>query len=197
MIMKNDLNTFKTKLRMKALMSYDRDGLADLLFGWILINIGLYLQYKWIMIYFVSILPIMFVFPFLKRKITIPRIGYVKFRTRRTRLIWAVGIAGGLFLLTAVITGFLLKTTSGFIGPFQLAVVGIALIMIAVAGFNRIVGYAILVPLFIASGLGFRLLTPAMVIVVGVAVLLLGIWLLVSFIRMYPIMDDEEPDVEI
>lgn len=174
--------------------SYHREGLIDIFMGWNLIGIGLFLHFYSMVFSFIGWL-LLFLFMPLKRYITLPRMGLVKFHTWRTPPMWILANIGGLMLLAAVITGIFLRDTLGMVGPIALAVLGIAFMMVLASGFNRIAGYAILVLLFFVVGLGLRFLTPRMVIAVGAGVLLMSIWMLVSFLRRYPIVDAEEPHV--
>jgi hypothetical protein len=194
MSLDDDIKVLETKLKQKMYMSYHRDGLIDILIGWDLICIGLFLHFHSIVFSFLGWMPLLLFMP-LKNYITIPRMGLVKFRTRRTPPMWILAGIGGIMLLASVVIGIFMKDTLGMVGPIALAIFGIAFMMVLVSGFNRIAGYAILVPLFFVVGLGLRFLTPAMVIVVGAGVMLMGIWMLVSFLRRYPVVDVEEPYV--
>ena len=194
MSMDNDVKALEEKLKLKMYLSYHRDGLIDILIGWDLICVGLFLHFHSMVFAFIGWLPL-FLFMPLKRYFTLPRLGLVKFRTRRTPPMWILASIGGLLLLAAVVSGIFLKDTQGIVGPIALAVLGIAFMMVLATGFNRIAAYAILVPLFFVVGLGLRFLAPWMVIAVGVGVLLMGIWMLVSFLRRYPIVDMEETHV--
>ena len=191
MAINNDIKNVESRLKQKMYLSFHRDGLIDILMGWNLFAIGLFLQTHSVLFSYIGLLPLLLFKP-LKDKITYPRLGYAKFRTKRTLSMRTVGGLGGLLVAGVIVTGFILKTTEGTIA---IVIFGIAFMMFFVSGFNRIFGYALFIPLFIAGGLGLGFLSPGVLMAVGVTVLLMGVWMLVSFLRNYPIADVEKPDV--
>jgi hypothetical protein len=183
----------ETELKKKAYLTFHNDGILDILMGWNLLVIGVSL-YKHDFSLFTTInglAPLLF-YSLIKSKITLPRLGHAQFHTRRTFSIWLVGAVGGIFILAALIYGFFFKDTSGFVGPIALALLGIALTMVLVSGLNRILAYAILIPLFFIIGFGLRVLSPTIIIAAGGILILAGIWMLVKFLSTYPIQSGEE-----
>jgi hypothetical protein len=154
------------------------------------IGVSLYLHKMSPLSAFIALTPLLF-YGLLKYKITLPRLGHAQFRTHRTLSVWLAGAVGGLFLLAAVIFGFFIDSPSGFVGPIALALLGIAFTMVLISGFNRILAYAILIPLYFIVGLGLKILSPVMIIATGVILMALGIWMLVKFLRTYPIQAEE------
>jgi len=191
MAIEHDLKEIELKLKNKAYLSFHKDGLIDIIMGWNLIGIGLFLHTHSILFSYLALMPLILYAP-LKTRISLPRLGHAQFRTRRTPSMWVIGGIGGVLLLVAVIYGFFLKSSLGFVGPIAIAIFGVAFVMVLISGFNRILAYAILVPLFFVVGLGLRFLSPFMTIAVGTAVMLSGIWMLVNFIRKNPILDTKE-----
>jgi len=187
----HNLKELELKLKKKAYLSYHNDGLLDILMGWNLIGIGLFLYTHLMIFSFLGLMPLIFFSP-LKTRITLPRLGHATFRTRRTPSMWLIGVIGGILILAAVIIAFFDNRSLGIVGPIALALFGIAFVMVLITGFNRILAYALLIPLFFVVGLGLRILSPTMTIIVGAAVMLGGIWMLVNFIRTHPILDTEE-----
>jgi hypothetical protein len=50
----------------------------------------------------------------------------------------------------------------------------------------------IFVPLFFIVGFGLRILSPELVIVTGGIIMVMGIWMLVRFLRTHPVQVEEE-----
>ena len=165
-----------------------------ILIGWNLIGVGFFLYTHSILYSYLGLLPLFF-FKGLKARIVLPRLGHARFRTRRTPSMWIIGGIGGIFLLAAIISGFILKDSLGFTGPIALAIFGFAFLMVLNSGFNRILAYAILVPLFFVVGLGLGFLSPPAIIAVGATLMVYGIWTLVKFIQANPVLDEEGADV--
>jgi hypothetical protein len=140
---------------------------------------------------FIALAPLLF-YGLLKSRITLPRLGHAQFRPRRSFSVWLVGAVGAVFLLAAIIYGFFINSSSGFVGPIAFALLGIALTMVFVTGFNRILAYAILIPLFFIVGFGLRFLSPEMIIAAGGILMVVGIWMLVRFLRTHPIQVEED-----
>lgn len=188
----NNHTKLEAALKKKAFLSFHNDGIIDILMGWDLavIGVSLYLHKMSPLSAFIALVPL-FLYTPLKYKITLPRLGHAQFRTRRTFSIWLVGAVGIVFLLAAVFIGFLTESPSGFVGPIALALLGIAFSMALISGFNRILAYMILFPLYFIVGFGLSILSPLMIIATGVIVIILGIWMLVKFLGTYPIQAEE------
>jgi hypothetical protein len=183
----------ETELKKKAYLSFHNDGIFDILIGWDLavIGVSLYLHNLSGLTGIIGLAPLLF-YGFLKHKITLPRLGHAQFRTRRSFSVWLVGAVGGVFLLAAVIYGFFINSTSGFVGPIAFALLGIAFTMVLISGFNRILAYVILIPLFFIVGFGLRFLSPEMIVATGGILMVVGIWMLAKFLRTHPIQVEEE-----
>ena len=188
----NNQSKLEEALKKKAFLSFHNDGIIDILMGWDLavIGVSLYLHKLSPLSAFIALAPLFFYTP-LKYLITLPRLGHAQFRTRRPLSIWLVGFVGIVLLLAAVITGFFIESPSGFVGPIALALLGIAFTMVLLSGFNRIIAYLILIPLYFIVGFGLGILSPLMIIATGVILIALGIWMLVKFLRTYPIQAEE------
>ena len=74
---------FKQLERM-AYLSYQQDGIIDLLVGWATLAFGVNIAMDSSIWTFLGWMPIIFYVP-LKNKITVPRLGYVKFDLNRGR----------------------------------------------------------------------------------------------------------------
>ncbi len=82
------------EIEQKTYLSYHQDGLADLAAGFFIGGFGLDMALKSSVFFLVAWLPIILVLP-IRRLITYPRIGFVKFASARRRK-----ISRGLLLLT-------------------------------------------------------------------------------------------------
>jgi hypothetical protein len=82
--MSNDMDL--KAIEQKTYLSYHQDGLADIAAGFLVGGFGLNMALNSIMFLFTSWLPIVLLLP-LKRLITFPRIGFVKFAPVRRRKI--------------------------------------------------------------------------------------------------------------
>jgi hypothetical protein len=189
----NSHTRLETELKKKAYLSFHNDGIIDILMGWNLavIGVSLYLHKISLLSAIIGLAPLLF-YGLLKYKITLPRLGHAQFRTRRSFSVWLVGAVGGVFLLAAIIYGFFINSSSGFVGPIAFALLGIALTMVLISGFNRILAYAILIPLFFIVGFGLRFLSPEMIMAAGVILMVVGTWMLAKFLRTHPIQVEEE-----
>ena len=183
----------ETELKKKAFLSFHKDGIIDILIGWDLavIGVSLYLHKMSGLTFIIGMTPL-FLYGPLKAAITLPRLGHAQFRTHRSFPVWLAGAVGGVFLLAAIISGFFITGPSGFMGPIAFALMGIAFSMVLLSGFNRIIAYAILVPLFFIVGFGLKFLTPEMVVATGAILMVVGTWMLVKFLRTHPIQAEED-----
>jgi hypothetical protein len=189
---KNDnLKELELKLKKHAFLSFHGDGLIDILMGWIVVGTGIFLYSHSTFFSTLTIFCLFLYYP-LKYWITLPRLGHARFRTRRTPSMWIIGGVGGLLVLFAIINGVVLRKPLGVAGPIALAIFGLAFVMVLISGFNRILAYLILFPLFIVVGLGLKFLTPTLTIAVGAGLMLYGIWQLVNFIRSNPKLAEAE-----
>jgi hypothetical protein len=192
MSIESNVRELELKLKMKAFLTYHGDGLIDILMGWNLIGIGVFLYTHSIVYSWIGLFPLFFYKP-LKSRITLPRLGHAKFRTRRTPLMWTIGGIGVVLILVAIVFGFFLKDSFGLVGPIALTIFGIAFVFALTSGFNRIFAYAVLIPLFFVVGLGLGFLSPIMTMIIGAFILLIGSGMLVRFIRTHPVLEFEDP----
>ena len=183
----------ETELKKKAFLSFHNDGIIDIFIGWDLVVIGvsLYLHNMSPLTALIALGPLLF-YGLLKARITLPRLGHAQFRVHRSFSVWLVGSVGGVFLLAAVISGFFIRSSSGFVGPIAFALMGIAFTMVLIMGFNRILAYAVLTPLFFIVGFGLKFLTPGIIMATGAVLMVVGIWMLVKFLRTHPIQAEED-----
>jgi len=195
-------NQFKQLERM-VYVSYQQDGIIDLLVGWVTLAFGLNIAMDSSIWAFLGWMPILFYVP-LKNRITVPRLGYVKFDPNRGRLSkWTISILifGFLALLVLGIAVFLLSNRSaspiiawireysllfyGLLGVIGFGFAGL------ISGIQRFFLYALLSLLFLGGGqlIGVEEYMPFFLL--GGSILFVGAVLLTRFIRRYPIAVEE------
>jgi hypothetical protein len=143
-----------------------------------------------------------------KKRITMPRIGYVKFGTRGANKLMAIFI-GLMVVGLGVFMVFTFASQSqawaltlrNLIVPNGMIVIGISAAAISslfayTVGLKRLYVYGILTLLLFLAGhftaipFGYFLLTIGLVIIIN------GFVLLTQFIRKHPILQGDEPNVE-
>jgi len=190
--MNDKLSEQTKKLRKQYARTFHNDGLIDFFVGWALVSAGIFLETSLIIFSFLGWMPIVLILP-LKQRFVIPRFGYVKF-AKPTKIPRGILVGAGLLLVFGSLLLAFTSGTSGFSTPIAVVVLGVALLLSIELGFNRVTVYAIFIPLLFILGLGFDLLSPEMVILIGAVLMLLGIYLFVQFIKKYPLNSGEEKD---
>jgi hypothetical protein len=191
-------------LEQKTYLAYQRDGLLDLIIGAGILFMGLNEAMDTIIWSFLTLMLIIAYLP-LKRQITFARIGYVKFKVVRQGLNMIVIGAVVMTVLVLLLVGtlFLLRSDSSQSlnlvrwirkGPLLLyALLGFIGFGLAglITGIWRLFIYALL-SLVIMSG-AHLLNLPIFVtfLFFGAAILVTGTVLLVSFLRKYPVVEED------
>lgn len=196
--MSQELN-FK-KLQIRTYQSYQQDGLIDIIIGVMIIGFGLYMVIDNSAFIFLTWLPIIFYVP-LKNRITVPRIGYVKFSSSRIRLI--IGILMAIIAFVFLV-GIFLYLSSGRISPeltiwikkyYMLVLAAIAAFAFTSAailtGISRLYGYALLILVVFAAGVWLGVQPAIYVLACGLLIEVVGIWHLIRFLRKYPLAHQE------
>ncbi|MGB3700092.1 MAG: hypothetical protein WA997_02385 [Anaerolineales bacterium] len=193
------------KLQQRTYESYHQDGLIDIIFGLGFIGFGHNMALDNSAFLFMGWMPIIFYVPF-KNRITVPRIGYVKFSTSNTKMFIGVAVAVLLFI-------FLLGTIVYLVGgsdnlspqltdwltwfrQYHMLVIGsIAALCCAGAalltGIRRLYAYAALIVGIFAAGSWLGVNPPIYVLTTGLLIEAVGIWLLIRFLRKYPIASEK------
>ncbi|MBC8224697.1 hypothetical protein H8E65_08920 [Candidatus Bathyarchaeota archaeon] len=197
-------------LERKAYLVYNEDGLLDIITGFLMVFIGYYVLSK-VDIPFAPFLAIFgpAVWASLKKAVTEPRIGRVKFgpgrRSRQQKVIMAFAVAVNVLLVLS----FFVKT-GPFLGPWRttlytygVILVGsgiVSLILFTIGHFNevsRFKGYAaVSVPMFVAGhfltdpGLDLFQRLAHVMIPLGLLMLAYGGVTLWRFVRKYPKITD-------
>lgn len=133
-----------------------------------------------------------------KRRITMPRIGYVNFGTRGKTKITAI-FTGILVLGTAFFFAFTLYIESSwlhFIIENGMIAVGIGALLFSsvfgyATGIKRLYVYGMTALTLFTVGYLFEIFFAYIIFVLGLAVLSVGFALLILFVRKYPVKGDQ------
>lgn len=188
------------KLQQKTYRSYHQDGLIDIIIGLAIIGFGLNIAFDNAAFLFMGWLPIVLYVP-MKNRITVPRVGYVKFQSSN-KIVFGLVLAGLLVLLLGlfvfVISGpeLLSKEMQDWLQQYYLLPIAViaALCFIGGAlltGITRLYGYALVFLLTFSAGNWFNLHPAIYVISTGAVIEIAGLWLLVRFLREHPLPVEE------
>jgi hypothetical protein len=194
------------EIEKKAYMSYHQDGLLDIVIGLYALAFGIGIFVDRILEFgFASIMPaimISIVLPIwiqAKKKITMPRIGFVKFGAKGSNKLFALliglSIAGlGVFTLFGV---FMIGQNGRPVWLEMLFQYGMIWIGLGAAvigslfaytmGLKRLYGYGLLTLALFASGYFLRIPFEYLLLTIGSVIIASGAALLVQFIRRYPL----------
>lgn len=183
------------KLQQRTYASYHQDGLIDIIIGWAIFGFGLNMALDNSAFLFMSWLPIILYVP-LKNRITVPRIGYVKFSSSNSLVLGIVlavlvVLLLGIFILLIVGPNLIpVQITEWFRQYYLLffgSLVGLGFAGTALAtGISRFYAYAVILVLVFAAGLWLNIPEPIYVLTAGLVILGAGITLMVRFLRKYP-----------
>ena len=199
------------EIERKAYMLYHQDGLLDIFAGIYIIGFGLgiFVDVAWDFGMGVIIFPGGFIAVALsiwiaaKRKITMPRIGYVNF-----------GVRGGTSKLMALFIGlavaglglafvFALATTQSgsrqwldFIFQNGMLIVGFGSLAVCILfgysmGLKRLYAYGLLAAVSLVIGHFLGIFFAYILFALGITVMVTGVALLIGFVKKYPLKGDK------
>ncbi len=183
------------KLRQKTYASYHQDGLIDIIIGWAILGFGINMALDNSVFLFLGWLPIILYVP-IKNRVTVPRIGYVKFSSTNS-LILGIVLAVLLVLLLGI---FILLIVGPDLVPPQISewfrnyylllfasILGLGFAAAAYAtGITRFYAYAFTLVFVFAAGIWLEVPEPVYVIIAGLLIEVVGVMLMVRFLRRYP-----------
>jgi hypothetical protein len=196
------------EIERKAYMSYHQDGLLDIFAGLYILGFGLgiIMDILWefdfgvIMpaILIVTVLPIWIA---AKRKITMPRIGFVNFGTRGANKLTAVFIGTMVAGLFAFFAFTFATSQSGLRQWLDLIVQNGMLIvgfgtLVACAlfgytmGLKRLYAYGLLAVIVLVIGHFMGIFFAYIITALGITVMVAGFALLIGFVKKYPLKGD-------
>jgi hypothetical protein len=187
------------KLQQKTYASFHQDGLIDMIIGWAIIGFGINMALDSSAFLFLGWLPIVFYVP-IKNRVTVPRIGYVKF-TSSNSLVLGIVLAVllifllGIFILVLVGPNLIPAQISEWFREYYLllfgSLLGLGFAVTALAtGINRFYAYAVMLVLIIAGGIWLNVPEGIYVIAAGLLIAVVGIILMVRFLRRYPMANE-------
>ncbi len=192
------------ELRKKIYLSYHQDGLIDIIIGASILGFGLQIATDNSAFLFLTWMGFILYTP-LKNRLTVPRLGYVRFdeerkTTMRLVLMVAVGIlvlAMFIGLYVFILSDSMPQTLSDWLRKYHMLVLGtfIAIPLIAAAfwmGVKRLIVYAGLTIVVILAGIQLEIPAPVYIIALGCTILLSGLWILFRFLRQYPIVSKDK-----
>ena len=185
------------EIEKKAWTAYFRDGLWDIFIASMMLTMAIrtLTDNVWFTLGMFTGVPIMIIG---KKFITIPRLGRVKFSQlrmkRQIKLVASIGIA------VCATVGFLLLISMGWEPPKVITSLGMAIFLALTFGliayfldFSRLFIYGLMFAINeIIWGHFGEPTGPYVVLIFGSTVLVIGLIILVSFIRKYPLPKEEE-----
>jgi hypothetical protein len=196
------------EIEKKAYMSYHQDGLLDIFVGVYILGFGLGIWVDIIVGFlgFGSIMPAILMATILpiwiaaKRRITMPRIGFVKFGARGSNRLFAIFLG---LMVAGLGVFFAFTLFQGGHSPwlnlvFQngLIIVGIGSLAICFLfgysmGLKRLYGYGLLAFILLVIGHFIGIFFGYILLILGTTVTAAGFALLISFVRKYPLQGDK------
>jgi hypothetical protein len=199
-MMTKDFGTLKRKIYF----AYHQDGLLDLMAGAVILGFGTFmltdnvafLMFGW----FVTIL-----YPSLKKRITVPRFGYVRFDSERKTLMRGVVVVG-----IGVLVVFLFFAANIFLSnrlaspemqawiqryhmvPLSTVLFGLPALLAAILlSLKRFYLYGLLAVVLPILGAWLDVPTFAPIVAVGFVALVIGVGFLANFLKQHPLSDEE------
>jgi len=197
------------EIEKKAYMSYHQDGLLDIFAGVYILGFGLgiYMTIMWefgfgVIIPGILIATVLPIWIAAKRKITMPRIGFVNFGIR------------GATKLTAIFTGLMLAGLGAFsvftLATFQggsrqwldlifqngMLIVGFGSLAVCFLfgysmGLTRLYAYGLIAVIVLVIGHFMGIFLAYILLALGLMVMVTGFALLIGFVRKYPLQGDK------
>ncbi|MDX1416618.1 MAG: hypothetical protein R3293_20630 [Candidatus Promineifilaceae bacterium] len=191
------------ELARKAYISYHQDGLIDILIGVGIIGFAFMMLTGNVVFNMLAWMPVLLYVP-IKKRITIPRFGYVQFTSKEKRHVQLlIGLIVGILFLAFflglyffIASGSMPPALFGLVQRYDLLLLGflLAIPMIlggALTGLSRFYAYAVLTLVIIGTGIFLGIDAPYYVLLLGLAILMVGINLMIRFLRKYPLPDEE------
>lgn len=193
------------EIERKAYIFYNQDGLLDIFTSIYIIGfaVGILLDFIWDYSFglFIPAMLVALVLPLwitAKRKITMPRIGFVKFGSRGSKKVLTI-FTGLMVLGLAFLMLFTLFRGQSWLydsiianGLILVGVGGLAVSFLLgyASGLNRLYSYGLLVLALFLVAHFLGVFFAYMLLVLGATVMFVGFVLLVRFVRKYPLKGD-------
>lgn len=197
------------EIERKAYMSYHQDGLMDVFGGLYILGFGLgiFMQIIWdfsfgVIIPAILITTVLPIWIAAKRKITMPRIGYVNFGTRganKLTIVFIGTMVAGLFAFFAFTFATSqngLRVWLDLIFQNGMLVVGFGSLAVCALfgytmGLKRLYAYGLLAAFSLIIGHFLEIFFAHIIIALGTTVIVVGFILLINFVKKYPLKGDK------
>jgi hypothetical protein len=197
------------EIERKAYISYHQDGLLDIFAGLYILGFGLgiFMQIIWnlsfgIIIPAILVTTVLPIWIAAKRKITMPRIGFVNFGTRGVNKLTAVFlgtmVAGlfAFFAFTFATSQSGLRQWLDLIVQNGMLVVGLGSLSVCALfgytmGLKRLYAYGLLAAISLVIGHFMGIFFGYIIMALGITVMAVGFVLLTDFVRKYPLKGDK------
>jgi hypothetical protein len=202
------------EVEKKTYMSYHQDGLIDIFVGVyvVLFGLGIFLRTvedfsTWFVIPAIYVAVMVPIWVSAKKRITMPRIGYVKFGGRGANKLLAVFIG----LLVAGLGAFMVfsfASSQGWALTVRNLILSNGMIIIGVAAFaisslfayttslNRLYAYGLLSLVLFLAGHFIAFPFEYLLLTIGFAIIIEGFFLLIRFIQKYPLAQGDETNAK-
>jgi len=211
--------TKKNSLReveKKTYMSYHQDGLLDIFIGIYILLFGLGILLRTIddfSMWFIipAIFPAIMIPIWIsaKKRITMPRIGYVNFGIRGVNKMMAIFLG----LMVAGLGAFMVFGLGAFVGEGwaltlrdffisnSMIIIGIGAVVVSslfayTMGLKRLYGYGLLIFALFFTGYFIAIPFEYFLVTIGLVIIISGFILLIRFIQKYPIPQGEKTNAQ-
>jgi hypothetical protein len=204
------------EVEKRTYMSYHQDGLLDIFVGIYVLLFGLGILLRtvgdfgtWFIIPAIFPAVMMPIWISAKRRITMPRIGYVKFGVRSAGKLMALLL--GLMVAGAGLGAFMafsFSSSQGWALAFRDLMISYAMIIIGIVaasvstlfgytmGLKRLYAYGLLIFVLFSTGYFIPFPFEYILLTIGLVITLNGFVLLIQFIRKYPRHQGDETDAK-
>jgi hypothetical protein len=188
-------------------LSYHQDGILDIFIGFSILLFGLWILADMAYLAGASVAIFTPIYAQMKKQITVPRLGYVKFAPPRIakakKTVLCLVVAGVLSLIPSVL--LFMTTERGIQAPIQflieygMIVIGVAgMVLLAVVAYlsdiRRLYAYSGLFFAIFISGYFLSIPFFYYLVTLGSVILLVGLYMLTRFLRTYPLPTGDAPD---
>ena len=201
------------EVEKRTYMSYHQDGLIDIFVGVFILSFGLGILLMMTEFSMWFVIPAIFpaimipIWVSAKKQITMPRIGYVKFRSRGANRLMAVllglMVAGlGTFMVFSFSSSQAWALTlRNLIISNGMIIIGIGAAIVSclfayTMGLNRLYAYGLLTLALFLAGHFIAIPFEYFLLAIGLVIIINGFVLLIQFVRKYPLPQSEGTNVE-
>jgi hypothetical protein len=185
------------EIERKAYTSYHQDGILEITIASIVLLFAVVMigDMPWLGA-FVGFLAVSF-YASMKKLITVPRIGYVKFQPQRAQKMVALTLVLGVVCMVAGMFAFIQTTSSGapdwllfLIDNYMLTIGAVVAALFLLGGYafktKRIYAYALLTLVMFVGGHFLSFPLYYYLTVLGITVLVSGLAMMIRFVNKYP-----------